>query len=90
MDAKPLTERMFDRITRSRVIESQQAQEDRLLIHEARNRIQELESLPDPGPQADAAPPRGCICPAGANIECRAWLCPRQPVSVNGATFTTA
>lgn len=33
------------------------------------------------------APPRGCICPAGAEKTCQGWNCPRQPPrSTAGAT----
>jgi hypothetical protein len=36
--------------------------------------------LPTPAVAAYTAPPRGCICPPGANHECRSPGCPRQPL----------
>jgi hypothetical protein len=36
--------------------------------------------LGDPPTPSITSPPQGCICPPGANHECRATACPRQPL----------
>jgi len=34
---------------------------------------------PPISPATVSAPPRGCICPPGANKDCEAPMCPRKP-----------
>ena len=29
-----------------------------------------------------SAPPRGCVCPVGAEQTCKGYMCPRQPIGL--------
>ena len=39
--------------------------------------------------QVWSTPPRGCICPPGANKDCESPSCPRKPLPLPSATMRT-